>query len=269
MKHGLSKLLLILVLLTPGFAIADIAVLIHGYHSSGSVWRYNGIIRQLMANGWNDAGTYMPDGSIVFYGKPLSSEGKHLITVELPSEAPVEIQAEQLSQYLNAITEQFPQQPLHLIAHSAGGIVARLVLVNDYATRRKYHVIQLITIATPHLGSPIANMAGRASDTPIGFFAPLIGAGEINRAEILYKQLGKEDRNRFLLWLNRQPHPPMHYTSIIRADGSLLDGDWLVPPRSQNMAFVPAIGAGARVILTRGEHELKYTDGLILVNLLP
>ncbi len=269
MKHGLRKLLLLLILLIPGFAVADIAVLIHGYHSSGSIWRYKGITSLLMSRGWQDAGDYLPDGRVIFYGSSLSDTGNYLITVELPSEAPIEIQAAQLSQYLNALTEQYPQQKLHLIAHSAGGIVARLALVNDYAAQHKYNVAQLITIATPHLGSPIANMADRASDTPIGFFAPIIGADEINRAEILYKQLGNEDKNHFLFWLNRQPHPPMHYTSIIRADGSILDGDWLVPPLSQNMAFVPAIGAKARIIPTPGEHELKYADGLVLLNLLP
>jgi len=269
MKHQLRQLLVLIFLLIPGFALADIVVLVHGYHSSGSTWRYNGITTILASHGWNDAGTYTPLGNMVLYGQPLTETGNHVITVELPSEAPVEVQADLLSRYLDDITQYFPQQKIHLIAHSAGGIVARLALVNNYAQENKYNVAQFITIATPHLGSPIASMAEKASDTPIGFFAPFIGANEINRAEILYKQLGKEDKNHFLFWLNRQPHPPMPYTSIIRSDGSIIKGDWLVPAGSQNMAYVPAIGAKARIILTPGDHNLKYADAFVIMRLLP
>ena len=268
MKHQLRNLLILIIFFIPAYALADIAVLVHGYHSSGYSWRHNGITTLLASNGWIDAGTYTPRGNLV-YGETLSDTGKYIITVELPSEAPVNIQADLLGQYLDDISKNFPQQKFHLVAHSAGGIVARLALVNNFAKEDKYNVIQLITIATPHLGSPIAGMAEKASDTPIGFFAPLIGANEINRAEHLYKQLSSEDKNQFLYWLNRQAHPPMRYTSIIRADGSILNGDWLVPPRSQNMAYVPAIGRNAQLFLTPGEHHLKYADGFLLIQLLP
>ena len=269
MKYILRKLLISILIFSPTLVLADIALLVHGYHSSGHSWRYNGITTLLASNGWNDAGSYTPEGNLVYYGHSLSKTGKHLVTAELPSEAPIDIQATLLNQYLDDITQQFPEQRIHLIGHSAGGLVARLALVKNFSQNNNYNVAQLITIATPHLGSPIANMAEKASDTPIGFFAPLIGANEINRAEQLYKQLGNEDKNHFLLWLNHQAHPPMHYTSIIRADGSILNGDWLVPSRSQNMAFVSAIGRNAQIILTPGEHHLKYADGFILRRLLP
>lgn len=269
MKHAIRKLFISIFLLLPSLASADIAVFVHGYHSTGHTWRYNGITTILAANDWNDAGSYTLKGNLVYYGHPLSNTGKHLITAELPSEAPIDVQAALLNQYLDDITKHFPEQKIHLIGHSAGGLVTRLALVNNHSQAKKDNVIQLITIATPHLGSPIANMAEKASDTPIGFFAPFIGANEINRAEELYKQLGNEDKNHFLFRLNRQAHPPMRYTSIIRADGSILNGDWLVPSRSQNMAFVPAIGRNAQIFLTPGEHHLKYADGFILVRLLP
>jgi len=276
MKDTLFKLnfrvfFLIICFIMPSLVLADIAVLIHGYHSSGNAWRYNGITRILADNGWNDAGAYTPNGNINYYQQAISNSGKYLITAELPSEAPLEIQASLLSQYLQNISRQFPQQRLHLIGHSVGGLVARLSLVNDYAqvsnqktaalTNTKQantkqantkqanfytKVEQLITIASPHLGSPIANMADKASDTPIGFFAPLFGADEINRAEQLYKQLGQEDKNHFLFWLNRQPHPPMYYTSIIRSNGSLLKGDWLVPPQSQKYGLCTSNRCGCK-----------------------
>ncbi len=269
MKNQLRTFLVLVLIILPGYVLADIAVLIHGYHSSGHTWRNNGITSLLASNGWKDTGTYTPQGYIDLFNQPLSNSGKQLITVELPSEASVEVQANLLNQYIDDISQRFPDQKIHLIAHSAGGIVTRLALVNNYTQADKYNVAQLITIASPHLGSPIANMAEKASDTPIGFFAPIIGASEINRAEHLYRQLGKEDVNHFLYWLNQQAHPPMHYSSIIRADGSIIDGDWLVPPRSQNMAYVPAIGSGAQVFLTQGRHRLSYADAHIIIRLLP
>ncbi|MCU7801063.1 MAG: hypothetical protein KZQ70_13225 [gamma proteobacterium symbiont of Lucinoma myriamae] len=257
------------ILFISGYVQADIAVLVHGYHSSGNGWRYNGITQTLGLNGWNDAGFYNPQGNFNYFGKALSDSGKHLVTAELPSESPVEIQATLLTQYLSDIHARFPEQKIHLVAHSAGGIITRLSLVNSYSQGEKYNVVQLITIATPHLGSPIAKIIEKASNTPIGFIAPLIGADEINRAEILYKQLSPEDKNHFLFWLNRQPHPAMKYTSVIRGDGSIMKGDWLVPSGSQNMAFVPAIGMNAHTVTTPGDHNLKFADGFILQKLLP
>lgn len=268
MKRHLQTIVLFIFFIS-GYVQADIAVLVHGYHSSGNTWRYNGITQLLGNNGWNDAGIYTPQGNYGLFGKPLSNIGKHLVTAELPSEAPVEIQANLLTQYLNDIKQRFPQQKIHLVAHSSAGIITRLTLVNNYSQTEQFNVAQLITIATPHLGSPIAKMAKTAADSPIGIIAPVFGADEINRAEILYKQLSPEDKNYFLFWLNRQPHPPIKYTSIIRANGSIMKGDWLVPPGSQNMAFLPAIGSKAQLITTPGDHNLKYADGFILLSLLP
>ena len=195
--------------------------------------------------------------------------GKFIVTAELPSQAPIDIQAQLLNHYLDDISDRFPQQKIHLIAHSSGGIVARLALVNNLQQEKHYNMAQLITIASPHLGTVIAEIAKRASATPVVVIAPLLGADGLNRSKILYRQLSREKNNHFLSWLNQQAHPVMYYTSIIRGDGSLFTGDWLVPASSQNMAMVPVIGHQARVIITPGDHNLKYADGFILLNLLP
>ena len=266
MKQNLSRLLLISLVLFPALAFADIAILIHGYHSGSKSWRNSGISSVLFSKGWHD---------ISLSGKTLQSSGKYFIAVELPSKAPIDVQSNYLSQYLRDIVEQNPAHKIHLIAHSAGGIVARLSLVKNYKQfidnndNAFLPVVQLITIATPHLGSPIAEMAHSASDTPISVFAPLFGLDEINQAEILYKQLSREHKNNFLYWLNRQPHPPIRYTSIVRADGSLITGDVYVPPHSQNMAFVPAIKQQSHLVLTPGNHKLKASDGIVISHLLP
>lgn len=266
MKQVMSKVALLLFLLLPTIALADIAVLVHGYHSSGASWRGKGIVHLFTTRGWNDAGFYAPySGNVAYPGRALKTTGNHLVTAELPSEAAIDIQANLLGSYLIDIHNRFPDQPVHLIAHSAGGIVARLTLVNN----PNLPVIQLITIATPHLGSPIAEFADLAADSPISAIGELVGSNELNRAEQLYKQLRREKENQFLFWLNRQPHPHIPYVSIVRSSGSLISGDRLVPPYSQNMAYVPAIGDKSSLILTSGKHGLKYSDGLVLLPLLP
>jgi len=266
----LFRVLLLLCLLFPGLLLADIAVFVHGYNSNGNTWRNSGIVPLLVQHGWNDP---------AFSPFELSQTGQHIVTVELPARAPVEIQASHLSFYLKNISDQFPQQKIHLIAHSAGGVVARLALINHYqdliqGAQNKSKsdefipIVQLITIATPHFGSPVAEWAHSASDTPIGLFAPFVGMDEINQAETLYKQMSRPHKNYFLYWLNQQPHPPILYTSIIRADDSLISGDWYVPPYSQNMSAIAAVDSQSRTILTPGNHGLKFQDGLLLINLL-
>ncbi|MCK5666031.1 MAG: hypothetical protein KAI17_21225 [Thiotrichaceae bacterium] len=270
MQNHLKKFSLIIFLFiliaSPGLLLADIVVLVHGYHTSSKTWRSSGIMQLFAINGWKD---------ISDSGQTSVNYNKFIIAVELPSKSPIEVQADYLSFYLATIAKQNPGHKIHLVAHSAGGLVARLSLVNKYRDffnneqTEFFPIEQLITIATPHLGSPIAEMLHSASDTPIGFFAPFVGMDEINDSEILYKQLSREHKNGFLYWLNRQPHPPIRYTSIVRADGSLISGDIYVPPHSQNMAFVPVINQHSHLILTPGDHALKYNDGIIISHLLP
>ncbi len=264
MLANCSRLLLMLgALIISSSAAADIAVFVHGYQSTGNTWRAKGIIPMLVSYGWKDAGRYYPAPySVLHDGPPL--EDNSLVTAELPSDAPVEIQAQLLNMYLQDIVAQQPEQSLRLVGHSAGGIVSRLVMVSDPSLP----IRQLITIATPHLGSPMAEIAEMAAKTPASILAPLAGVDNARRSKHLYKQLGRERENYFLFWLNRQPHPDSDYVSIARADDSLLNGDVLVPPYSQDMSLVPAIGQKSRLFLTPGKHRLKYADALLILPLL-
>ena len=264
MKH--LKTILIFLFLFPSYAIADIAVFVHGYHATGGSWRHKGITQLMVSRGWRDAGFYAPIvGNIGYQGQSLNNQGHWFVTTELPSELPIEIQASLLGQYLQNIHQRAPGQKIHLIAHSAGGIVARLALVKN----TQLPITQLITIATPHLGSPMAEVAESAAESPISWISPLMSIDGLERSETVFGQLAREKENYFLFWLNRQPHPQISYISIVRGSGSLLKGDRFVPPYSQNMALVPAIGQRSRMIRTPGNHKLKYADGLILLSLLP
>lgn len=54
------------------------------------------------------------------------------------------------------IAAAFPDEPVHVIGHSMGGLDARLLLSDPDWSRR---VLSLTTIGTPHLGSSIADFA--------------------------------------------------------------------------------------------------------------
>ncbi|MGE4565320.1 MAG: esterase/lipase family protein [Victivallaceae bacterium] len=63
--------------------------------------------------------------------------------------------AAEFREYLLAVAADFKPGPIHLIAHSMGGLVARLALGNDgmLAPERRG---KLIFLAVPHGGSPVA-----------------------------------------------------------------------------------------------------------------
>lgn len=64
----------------------------------------------------------------------------------------VELRGNQLAEILR---DAMPGEPLHIIAHSMGGLDARHAITNrkDIVTRVK----TLVTIGTPHLGSEVAD----------------------------------------------------------------------------------------------------------------
>lgn len=63
------------------------------------------------------------------------------------------------AQLAQAIQAKWPgSEPVHIIAHSMGGLDARRVIELNEAIGQR--VKTLITISTPHLGSPVANALG-------------------------------------------------------------------------------------------------------------
>ncbi|WP_435018904.1 esterase/lipase family protein [Tundrisphaera sp. TA3] len=54
------------------------------------------------------------------------------------------------------IREAFPDEPVHLIGHSMGGLDARALVADPWWQGR---ILSLTTIATPHLGSALADFA--------------------------------------------------------------------------------------------------------------
>jgi pimeloyl-ACP methyl ester carboxylesterase len=181
----------------------------------------------------------------------------------LPTEAPLAPQAQALGSYLDLIRARHPGEGLALVGHSAGGVVARLYLVQS----PRAGVATLVTIASPHLGSETAEIGAFLGQTPLAMVAPMLGAGTLNRSQGLYHDLSRENPRSVLFWLNRQPHPPARYFSIVRSDDSLL-GDLVVPSWSQDMNRVPALRGRSARIEVKDDHGLSEADGRVLAEIL-
>ncbi len=90
-----------------------------------------------------------------FRGIPerLRLAGNRVLAPQVPPIAGVELRAKKLGALID---EAFPGEPVHLIGHSMGGLDARL-LASDPAWSAR--ILSVTTIATPHLGSSLADFA--------------------------------------------------------------------------------------------------------------
>jgi triacylglycerol lipase len=99
-----------------------------------------------------------------FRGIPeaMQSAGNRVLVTQVPPLAGVDRRSARLGEQ---IEQALGDQPVHLIGHSMGGLDARALLTRDGWAKR---ILSLTTLATPHLGSPLADLAklhaGRAYD---------------------------------------------------------------------------------------------------------
>jgi triacylglycerol lipase len=256
-----------------GFASAvraDILVLIHGYLSGAESWDTSGVTTVLERAGWKHAGVFAtgPAG-VQLLPSPDEAAGRKVYVVDLPSEAPILFQSYQLRQILQLLTESHPGEPIVLVGHSAGGVVARAALVRG----GDRDVKALITIASPHLGTYRAEQALDATDIPFPFsMVTDFFGGETyhtaKRSRGLFVDLVRPRPGSFLFWLNNQKHPDLQYFSIVRGEAAILSGDYIVPGYSQDMNNVPALrGKSTRIAVGTG-HGLEMIDGSVIVNVL-
>ena len=267
-KHRLGLLGLALLLsLGSSLSHAKTIVLIHGFQSNGMEWRFNGVTPVLQQYGWTDGGQYIPRNNGVYNAaEPRKRPVNVFYTVMLPQSAPVELQSQWLDKYLQRIAS-IRREPLMLVGHSAGGVVARHWLV----TTNSVPVTTLVTIASPHLGTPLADLSAVVAETPLGKMATDMGFGALTQTpRALYEELRTEEPGRYLYWLNHQPHPPLRYVSIVRANE--LDrpdnSDFFVLPYSQDMNGVWALRGHADTRPSQGSHILSPKDGYLLASLL-
>lgn len=267
MKKGLIAALLFT--LTALSARADVIVLVHGYLGGAHSWDEGGITPILLQHKWQRAGTYLagPAGTRLFPAPGMQAERK-FYTVDLPSEAPVFVQVFQLHEILRSIDKAHRSEPLVLVGHSAGGVVARTALVRGGVGNIK----ALITIASPHLGTVRAEQALDVTDIPfpLSLMTDFLGGDTYDtamRSRSLFVDLVRPQPGSLLYWLNAQPHPDIQYFSIVRSETPAGWGDSIVPAYSQDMNNVPALRGRSSLITLPAHHGLEPLDGSVLVNL--
>jgi pimeloyl-ACP methyl ester carboxylesterase len=256
-------------------ASAEVLVLVHGYLGSAQSWAEAGVLDRLQQRGYRPVAMYGYSAGGVLR-QPLGpvDTKRPLYTLNLPSQAPIAIQADWLAAYLRDIRKHHPDQAITLAAHSAGGLVARMALVRH----GKQSVSHLITIATPHFGTGRAIQALDATDRGgmFGFVKSWLvrrSTGDalyatVQQSRGVLVDLTPPAPGNMLFWLNQQPHPKIRYTAIMRTGTFRMPGDQVVPPMSQDLNRVPALAGRVKTYQMAQGHLLTPQDGDLIGNLL-
>ena len=249
---------------------ADVLVLVHGYLASASSWEQSGINALLDNQGWKRGGVFTSG----LYGPQLfeadSKDADNTVyVVDLPSEAPVIVQSDLFLGMLNTIRQRQPDEPLIIVGHSAGGVVARMSLIRGGAE----NVTALVTIASPHVGTTRAEQALDATDEsgPFGVVKNMFGGSgydTLKRSRGLLFDLTRPYPGNMLYWLNGQKHPDIKYVSVVRLNPVGLAGDDLVPGFSQDMNNVPVLKGQSSVVTTPVGHTLVPQDASTILSVL-
>ena len=265
MNRLIRRLLLPALALLVGNVSADTLVMVQGYLADGHDWRASGVARPLLDTGWRDGGQLLLTPDSVRSDLPEPAGDKRFYTVVLPSEAPLLHQVGFMERYLEFVKARHGADDLYLAGHSAGGVLARLYMVRN----PKSGIDGLITIASPHLGSELAELGNAVGHSPLSWVTPMLGLSTINRSQGLYYDLNRPYPGTLLHWLNAQPHPKAKYVAVIREAGlPFAAGDGVVPSWSQDLNQVPALRGHATVIPTGGAHSLRIEDGALIADIL-
>src|SRR6185436_12950847 len=155
----------------------------------------------------------------------LESLGCHAHAVRLPAAASVPERAREL---VTAI-EGLPHERIDLIAHSLGGLDARYALTHLGLASR---VRSLVTVGTPHHGTPLADLALRG---PLDWARRIVGALGVPLEALEW--LGTDALAEFNAHV--LDVPGVRYTCVV---GGMHRSDSVVP-----LALIPAHGYLRRV----------------------
>jgi pimeloyl-ACP methyl ester carboxylesterase len=249
---------------------ADVVVLVHGYLGSAKSWEQSGVTQALAADGWRyrEVLAMGPAGVVPLARFSGDAAGDSMYTVQLPSTAPIRLQAGHLAAILDWLELRHPDEPFHLVGHSAGGVVARATLVEHGLPR----IDTLVTLGAPHLGTARALEAldKTHESGPFGMVKDIFGGSLYHTVKDSWgvlRDLAPAYPGNYLFWLNQQSHPEFRCVSVIRA-GAVGMGDELVPAYSQDMNQVAALSGRCERIVTPANHLLGAGDGTAIGQIL-
>lgn len=88
--------------------------------------------------------------------------GLRIFATQVPPDGTIEVRGAELGQQILQAMQPGgaldPTEPVHIIAHSMGGLDARFLLSPDNPGNMADRIVSLTTISTPHKGSPIADL---------------------------------------------------------------------------------------------------------------
>src|SRR5579862_7002859 len=93
----------------------------------------------------------------------LEAAGHRVLAPLVPPLAKCEDRARKLAEASDAT---FPNDPVHIIAHSMGGLDSRMLIGRNFCgLGEEGRILSLTTLSTPHQGSPVADLlAGSGPD---------------------------------------------------------------------------------------------------------
>lgn len=103
----------------------------------------------------------------------VEAQGHETVFPDVPALDSCEKRAIPLAQQID---EKYPVGDIHIIAHSMGGLDSR-VLISNNLRGLSQRIKSLTTVATPHAGSPIANLLTGGQNEFLGAIAKLISGG--------------------------------------------------------------------------------------------
>jgi triacylglycerol lipase len=94
--------------------------------------------------------------------------GLRILTTQVPPDGTIEARGSELGKQILQAMQMggafAPDEAVHIIAHSMGGLDARFLLSPDNPSNLADRIISLTTISTPHKGSPIADLLVKLGD---------------------------------------------------------------------------------------------------------
>jgi triacylglycerol lipase len=189
------------------------------------------------------------------FPKALTAAGNRVLQPQLSLTGGVTDRAAQLKNYLDL---HAPHEPVHLIAHSMGGLDCRYLISKlGFASR----VLSLTTIGTPHRGSPVADWSVRHLERLV---KPLLDWFDIPRQAFYDLTTTKcREFNEQVLDVSE-----VRYFSIAgRHEGNWRSPEWQLPHRIVLQAEGPNDGLVSVTSATYGETiHVWEGDHISLIN---
>ena len=183
--------------------------------------------------GWDKFG-YGPLVVSYFRGasQAMRAAGATVYTPRLPPLSSVPVRAEALAKFIRAL----PDTKVNIVAHSMGGLDARWAIAKLGIASK---IACVVTVATPHHGSPLADFAARrglrripAIDWLTTESAKLINSEALDQPGVVYGSVVSRTGKR--LWLSN----PVLFTPWLLMRGKHGASDGLVPAESQRWGSV-------------------------------